>query len=221
MTIVSVPAWVVCYDETCGDLCKYLSYFLFTPYVITICSHLVALIDNDQYFCISSYVFLGFAYFYSIVMAPYIGVERHADYSHDAHGCTAPAYAVPDAWFVSTMTYVLAFFYGVVSDESRRRRFFERHRLLSALAVIGVSFYVTATLTSRYFLPWQLAVNVFIVFVSATLYTLAYWAIVGSVRGATARNWLAPIFNTNRGLFTRPMRIRRRFDSTEAAEAKR
>ena len=210
MSVVARATWVVCYDEQCGFVCELLSYFMLVPHWVFVISHVVALIDNDQYFCIASYLLLGLAYFYSNVMAPYIGIERPAPYSNAEHGCTGTDFVVPDPTFVASMSYVLAFCYGIVYDVQRRRRFFEKHKLLTLAGLLGCVLYMTATLTSRYFLPWHLLVNTFVAFLTATLFVFVYWAITGSVRGPRARNLLEKFFDTDRTLFTRPLRIRER-----------
>lgn len=209
MTVLTRNTWVVCYDadvvERCGQLCVWLSYFMEAPHWVLILSNAAALIDNDQYFSFSSWVLLGVVYASCHAVAPHVGVPRPPEYSPAAHGCTASEYAVPDAMFVATMAYALAVLYGVLYDRRHRQRYLVKHRLLSVLVALSVALYVVATLTTRYFLPWHLAVNLALVLVCATLFMFVYWAVVGSVFGAEHRSTMQRLFGSDRTLFTRPL----------------
>lgn len=201
--IVSMNAWVVCYDEQCGWPCFLLSPFLFFPYWVVIISHAMVFIDNDQFFVFSSYIFLTLSYSISFFVSSLLGWERMGEYANDDNSCTSTKCAFPDPIFFSTVSYTLVFIVGVLSDIRKRKRFLQKRRYSTMLIFISLALYLTATVTNNYFSWSQFLSNILLVVVSTSVYVLIYWRCVSGTHMNGKKTVLQKLFGTNRDLFTK------------------
>ena len=208
-----------CYDDSLPEIYRQLAFFEFLPAWILVFNTTLSLITSDVFFFIASSLMLTGYYYYLLVLSEALAVQRPMGY--DAELCNVPMYALPDALFVSTMSYVFVIAFGVLMKHDNFRRM---GTLLKMAVFFLVVMYCISLIVNRYLHAWQLAANLGIAALMSGWYVLMYWLLFVKVDVLkSVRRWIETKLGYSERLFLEsktkeqsPNRRRSRRDKTDA-----
>lgn len=179
---------VACYDANQSSPIYYhLAFFEFLPQWLFVFNSMLAVIDNDLYYLLASKFTFVFYYYYLLALSLAIRSPRPVGYDHVL--CKASEFALPDATYVSTLSFVFIVGAGFLLDRRMRSRlgFVTRLLLLCVVALYGVSLW-----RNRYFSGAQLILNTLIAAASSGIFLYTYWKLWHQYNMAhNVRSWFA------------------------------
>lgn len=165
---------VACFIEggSYENVRMFFAYFQHLPALIFVFNFALGLRLRDLYYLFSSFVqFVIFYYFSGLSLA--VRSERPPTFDYVL--CRKPQYALPDALFVSTISYCLTISYGLMYRRVIAQRIGLLYRILFCLVLLS---YIIGLIINDYFTWWQLTINLFLGFFASFFYVYLYWLLV-------------------------------------------
>jgi len=147
-----------------------LSFFMFYPAWIVVFNGVLFMIDQNRYFLVASWLILTAQFYYLRAFSEVVASERPV--SFDPLVCGATRYAVPDALFVTIISYTCIVGVGLYRDG-------KRFGIQNSIVTYGTPvLYVAATVYTEYLTAAQLAINLAISAITVGSFIVVYQFII-------------------------------------------
>ena len=147
-----------------------LTHMMFLPRALFFLNLFINIADGRWFFFFASWALLFWWYHYLAAVSDVSKIPRPDDYDWEL--CRVTQYALPDALYVSSMSYMVTILWGFFVDK-------KRFGITTALILHGAPIlYSVATVYTGYFSVGILLVNLILSLVTGVLFVMIYNALV-------------------------------------------
>lgn len=193
---------------------KWLGYFGLFPTWLQVFYYTLVLILNDVFFFVASILINWVMYSYLLGLSHAFRSERPAVFDHEK--CRVPQFAVPDAPFVTYLSFWAVITIGVMMHDHYSCHVGLSHRIMMLFFPI---MYVIGLMANEYFFWWQLLLNLALVVVTALVFILVYREAARFLKFIPGfRRWCAQTLGLNSAVFAPdPLYCDERYASSSSA----
>jgi len=176
----SAPFGVYCWlekNDGLDQMRQILGYFQLLPTWILVFYYALAIALSDLFFIVTSLALNYGVYFYMLRIARAGMSERPPAFDHTK--CCVPQYALPDALFVTTLTFWCSVGVGLVKHP---RYAFHVGWFYRILLVFLPIMFVVGLMVNEYLYWWQLLANLAISAITTVLYLFTYAGFVSLLK---------------------------------------